>query len=164
MTLEISKELLDILVAEALLWSREACGLEAHSQKSFLEQGSLRFGGFAAMFRCSGSFEGRILLHFYLDAALKVVASLSKAECVIREGEPPVFDERMFGYLKTFATTYATRLTAALSRQEMNLSLTAPVFLETPRDFGEQATASAIRTVPLILCQAGKFYLHFLAD
>lgn len=162
---QIHTKILTPFMNETVSALQAMAGVEGKIGKSTLESPQkFSFQGFAVavVAKTYGSIEGKILMHYSDEMALKigkrVLAGMLGVEPTATE-----MDEDISEAVTEFANTIIGLATRTLSQSDLRIKFTPPIFVHTEKDMEVMMEGvKEILTVPIVIPDLGGFSFSYL--
>ena len=160
---EIQQKILKPFVDKTIETITSMTGLMASSDEGFVDDiNKFRFKGYAVVAETDGAIKGKILMHHYVETALKI-GNKVRAELLDDDTEFTELNEEMGDALAEFGNTAIGLAMNDLLDSDLGITFKPPYFFnDTTQVDALMENVTEIISVPIHVDEVGRFYFNYL--
>lgn len=160
---EIQQKILKPFVDKTIETITTMTGLMATAEEGFVDDiTKFRFKGYAVVSETDGAIKGKILMHHYVETALKI-GNKVRAELLDDDTEFSELNEEMGDALAEFGNTAIGLAMNDLSDSDLGITFKPPYFFnDTTQVDSLMENVTEIISVPIHVEEVGRFYFNYL--
>lgn len=123
---------------------------------------SFRFKGFAVAINTSGSIEGTILIHMYIESAL-LVGNKVREKMLGETSQATEINDDLIEALEEWGNTLIGRATEILEAYNLGIKFEPPYFIHSTETIGTiMGQVQEIISIPIRINEDNRFYFNYL--